>query len=123
MRVQKVAFWVGMMARLSVEMMVRLLLIIVLFGSSLAWSGFVLSVFWGWFVAPTFGVREISMPVAFGLILIARTIKDKGSEECIDADDANFERKFLARNLAAEWARAVDYAYILSAAWLIKVWM
>lgn len=122
MCVQKVLFGVGMMARIWGEVMARFLIIIVLYGSSLAWSAFVISVSWGWF-APTFGVREISMPMALGLTIIARTFKNKRSEEYIDADDPNYDTKFLARILVAESEQAVDYAYILFAAWLIKVWM
>jgi hypothetical protein len=34
-----------------------------------AWSGFVLSILWGWFVVPR-GVRAINVPWAIGLCLI-----------------------------------------------------
>ncbi|MEM7209586.1 MAG: hypothetical protein AAF434_17335 [Pseudomonadota bacterium] len=33
-------------------------------------TGFVISVLWGWFVAPTFGVPELSIPIAIGLAMV-----------------------------------------------------
>lgn len=33
-------------------------------------EGLCLSILWGWFVAPTFGLPEITIPIAIGLALV-----------------------------------------------------
>ena len=89
--------------------------VVVLLGYTVAWSGFVLSVLWAWFVVPTFGVREISIPVALGLALFVYTIAGgKGRKEEV-SDGPDFT------DVVAElFVLAAKYALILSAAWLIK---
>lgn len=93
--------------------------VVVLLGYTVAWSGFVLSVLWAWFVVPTFGVREISIPVALGLALFVYTINGgkgggKGRKEEV-SDGPGFT------DVVAElFVLAAKYALILSAAWLIK---
>lgn len=37
-------------------------------------SGYAVSVMWGWFVVPTFGLPELSIPIAIGLAYILRLI-------------------------------------------------
>lgn len=37
-----------------------------------AWAGFTLSVLWGWFVVPTFGLTAISAAQAYGIALVVR---------------------------------------------------
>lgn len=39
---------------------------------SLALSGLAISVLWGWFIIPIFGVAEISVPAAVGLLIFTR---------------------------------------------------
>ena len=34
------------------------------------WRAFVMTLLWSWFFVPTFGVDELSMPVAFGISLL-----------------------------------------------------
>ena len=36
------------------------------------WSGYVLSVLWGWFVVPTFAAPSLNVPTAIGLALVAQ---------------------------------------------------
>ena len=38
--------------------------------ASMVYFGWALSVLWGWFVPPVFGLREISIPEVIGLMLI-----------------------------------------------------
>lgn len=40
-----------------------------------AWSGFTLSVLWGWFVVPFFGVPTLSVAQAYGMALVVRAAK------------------------------------------------
>ena len=37
---------------------------------SAMWRGYVLSVLWAWFIVPTFGAPELSIPFAIGLALV-----------------------------------------------------
>lgn len=39
--------------------------------ASSIWSGYVLSILWGWFIVPTFGLPMLSIPAAIGVALIA----------------------------------------------------
>ena len=48
-----------------------------------AWSGFTLSVLWGWFVVPVFGAPSLSVAQAYGLALVVRVasgLKDAESK-------------------------------------------
>lgn len=42
---------------------------------SMAYFGWVLSILWGWFVPPVFGLREISIPEVIGLVLIVSLLR------------------------------------------------
>lgn len=45
---------------------------VVILGLGSVWSGFVLSIMWGWFITPTFeGAPELSIPAAIGISMIA----------------------------------------------------
>ena len=35
-------------------------------------NGWALSVLWGWFIAPTFGLSKLSVPMAMGLAVVVR---------------------------------------------------
>lgn len=45
-----------------------------------AWGGFTLSVLWGWFVVPLFGLPALSIAQAFGLALVVRSANDINSQ-------------------------------------------
>lgn len=42
--------------------------------TSIIVRGFVLSVLWGWFVVPLFGLPVLSIPLAFALVIVAGTL-------------------------------------------------
>ena len=44
---------------------------VLIIGSSGVLCGLVLRQLWHWFVAPTFGLPELSIPIAIGLMLVA----------------------------------------------------
>lgn len=49
-----------------------------------AWAGLTLSVLWGWFVVPLFGVPALSVAQAYGLGLVVRAasgLKDPDSKD------------------------------------------
>lgn len=51
-----------------------------------AWSGFTLSVLWGWFVVPLFSLPALSVAQAYGVALVLRAANglkysDKGAKE------------------------------------------
>ncbi len=39
------------------------------------WRGYAISLLWGWFVAPTFGLSPLSIHAAIGLMLVMGAIK------------------------------------------------
>ncbi len=39
------------------------------------WAGLTLSVLWGWFVVPLFAVPAVTIWQAYGLVLVARTLR------------------------------------------------
>lgn len=38
------------------------------------WSGYVLTVLWGWFISPHFGLKELSIPLAIGVAALVSLI-------------------------------------------------
>lgn len=44
------------------------------------WSGFLLSVLWGWFVSPLFGLPVLGIAQAYGLALVARALRASGKK-------------------------------------------
>lgn len=44
------------------EQVIVVLLALLFLGLMCAWQGYVLSVLWGWFFVPTFGVPALSVP-------------------------------------------------------------
>jgi len=41
---------------------------------AMLWSGFVVSVIWGWFVVTAFHAAPLSVPLAIGITILVRTI-------------------------------------------------
>jgi Na+(H+)/acetate symporter ActP len=54
--------------------------IVALMVASSIWSGYVLSILWGWFIVPTFGLPMLSIPVAIGLALIVSYLTKQMAE-------------------------------------------
>lgn len=50
-----------------------LAVVVALIGGSI-WSGYVLSVLWGWFAVPAFHLAPISIPLAIGITMIIRML-------------------------------------------------
>ena len=56
---------------------------------SALWSGYVLSVLWGWFIVPTFEARPLAVLPAIGLALVVGylTKQEQQTEDTRDKDD------------------------------------
>ena len=47
---------------------------------SAAWAGFTVSVLWGWFVVPIFGLPALTVAQAYGLALVIRLAQGVGGK-------------------------------------------
>lgn len=59
------------------------------------WSGYVLSILWGWFIVPTFNLPALSIPLAIGIALVIsyvthQTNFDKKKEELTDMENLKY---------------------------------
>jgi putative flippase GtrA len=43
---------------------------IIIWALNSMWSGYVLSILWGWFIAPTFGLPALSVVAAIGVAIV-----------------------------------------------------
>lgn len=76
------------------------------------WSGMVLSILWGWFVAPLFGLTEIGILSAFGLGL---TIKAARGVQWKSVEPSTWIERMCAPPGVA--------AIVLSIGWCVKTAM
>ena len=85
--------------------------------ASSIWRGYVLSVAWGWFVAPTFSVPRLGVVVAIGLTATVRLvtyqhIEDESEKKPLDQRwDGIFVRSFVVPG------------FMLFFCWIVKHWM
>lgn len=79
---------------------------------SAVWTGITLSVTWGWFVAPKFGLPIISIAEAYGLSLIVGIFRNQSKPD--DAAKAFAEVAVLAPFKAM---------LILGVGWIVKIWI
>ncbi len=49
-----------------------------------AWSGYVLSILWGWFLVPVFAVPVLSVPAAIGVALVVSYLTHQFFESCVE---------------------------------------
>ncbi|ULR87407.1 hypothetical protein [Comamonas sp. B21-038] len=68
-----------------------------------AWSGFTLSVLWGWFVVPVFSLPALSVAQAYGIALVVRTAKgwDTRTDKNADSFGTLLGRAFMAAPLVS----------------------
>ena len=76
----------------------------------LIWKGFALSVLWGWFVAPLFGLPLLSIPSAIGICIVVGLIRYR-----YDASDHEKSFKPLGMQFASPAAS-------LGVGWIIKTY-
>lgn len=81
------------------------------------WSGFVLSILWGWFFVPALGVPVLSVPSAIGIALVVSYMThqyQKKNKSEIDGWEA------VAESLAH---MAMKPAFALLVGWIVKQWI
>ena len=96
-----------------------LLLVLLLTPFALAWSGFVLTILWGWFVVPAFGLAPLSVPVAIGLsTIIGMYMKVKIDDEAAKTSDEKAKEVITSIVVAA-----VKPAWLLLIGWIVTLFM
>ena len=60
-------------------------------GATVALGGWVISILWGWFIVPAFGLPAISIPTAIGIDLLVTYMTWHGGKE----DDSSTGKTFL----------------------------
>lgn len=89
----------GRMKRNTAVVGCILLLITLPFGA--IWSGFVLSVLWGWFVVPTFeGAPALGIPAAIGIAAVVRYLTNDTRWREEDRDDGNLRTERIIRSIS-----------------------
>ena len=60
------------------------------------WSGYVLSVLWGWFLVPAFHLPQISIALAIGISLVVNMLTAKSSSESVESGkDKGLSESFI----------------------------
>lgn len=86
--------------------------ILLLIGAVAAtYSGFVLSVLWGWFFVPTFGLPKLSVPAAIGISMTVSYL----TKDPIENQDQEFSDKMFSVFLYPTFA--------LVAGWVIQLFL
>ena len=81
-----------------------------------AWSGYTLSVLWGWFMVPAFGLPALSVAQAYGLALVVRVAKgfDTKTDKNPDGFGAAMGKSFVLAPFAC--------GLFLLFGWVAKAW-
>lgn len=90
--------------------------VIVMFLSA-CWSGYALSVLWGWFFAPTFNLPVISIPAAIGIAIIVGYMTKPEQES--KTDGKSFGEVLATASVKA----AIKPAFALGIGALVRLWM
>ncbi len=79
------------------------------------WAGLTLSVLWGWFAAPLFGLPLLTIWQAYGLVLVARSMRGlAASEKPADAFGKAMTKALLVPPFAC--------GLMLLTGWAVKDW-
>lgn len=80
------------------------------------WSGLAVSVLWGWFVVPVFGLPALSIAQAYGLALLVGMLTHRGTKSDKDADGFAMAlgRAFIGAPFVAGLVLLVGY--------VVKMW-
>lgn len=82
------------------------------------WSGYVLSVLWGWFIVPTFELPALSVPVAIGVALTVRFLSP-------NVQSSNRDRTRTTGEMLTEmFGHALLYpAFTLALGWVVRMFI
>jgi hypothetical protein len=92
-------------------------LVFVLCALGVIWNGYVLSVLWGWFVVPTFGMQPLALAPAIGLALVASSLTHQYKK------DAKSEKSEIGETIYAFSLMMVQPAMLLLVGWIVKHWL
>lgn len=102
----------------SEEAIIGCLLMFITLPIGAVWSGFVLSVLWGWFVVPTFGAPILNIPAAIGIAgIVSYLTRSSHKEKTKDDGDP------LGRAIIAIGEMLLLPAFSLSFGWLVHLFM
>lgn len=90
--------------------LIKILLIILWSFVGLTWSGYVLSVLWGWFMVPVFHAPALRIPYAIGIAFIAAMLTHQIRKE--DPDTATSVIHSI-----------VSPAFFLLFGWIVTWWV
>lgn len=109
MKTKETEFTMALLAMLGV---------LAVIGLSIVWGGFwtglTLSVLWGWFAAPLFGLPVLTIWQAYGLALIVRTLQRHKVEKSDDSFGAAIGKTLCTPPLLA--------GVMLGVGWCVKTW-
>jgi len=100
--------------------MVELTVIAAMFGAlalGYVWSGFALTILWGWFMVPTFGLPQLALAPAIGVAVVVGYLTHQ-YRPTEDAKDKKASR--MAEGFAF---MAMKPALALAVGWIVKQWM
>lgn len=79
------------------------------------WSGYALSILWGWFVVPTFHLPALSIPAAIGISMIVSYMTHQRPPE--DKDVSSTEKL-----VKAGIQLTLKPAFALGFGWIVRYW-
>lgn len=82
---------------------------------AVAWQGLTISVLWGWFVAPLFGLPTLSIVQAYGMALVMRSVQGLTNQEKGKDNLAQWFGKVLILPPCVT-------GFILCIGWVLKAW-
>ena len=100
--------------------MVELTVMFAMFGALAlwyVWSGFALTILWGWFMVPTFGLPQLALAPAIGVAVVVGYLTHPW-RPTEDAKDTKTER--MVEGFAF---MAMKPALALLVGWIVKQWM
>jgi hypothetical protein len=89
----------------------------ILLAASCLWNGYVLSVIWGWFIVPTFGLHALGVVPAIGVCLVMSFLTHQYSPPCKE-EKTGFSQ--LMHSIGYIAARPL---LTLLAGWIVLHWM
>ncbi|MCQ9618380.1 hypothetical protein L1889_18240 [Paenalcaligenes niemegkensis] len=84
---------------------------------SALWFGLALSVLWGWFIVPLFGVAQIGAAQAYGLILVLRVLQAKAPSK--DEQKASFGERIVR----IVWVPPLAAGVLILTGWAVSAWV
>lgn len=95
------------------EAFVKVVLWLIALVVSVLFNGYALTILWRWFVVPTFGLVQLSIPAAIGFSLTVSYLTTRSSELKSDDDD-----------IAAAFIRALLLpTLVLAFGYIVQLWM